>query len=81
MEFPCEFPVKIIGKNNPGFANNVMNIVRKHYPGTLDNAMTHQASQKNNYLAVTVTVHALNQSVLDALYLELTQYPDIKMVL
>ena len=81
MEFPCEFLLKIIGKNSAAFETDVVNITRKHFPNTLDSAIRSQPSQQASYLAVSVTVYALDQVTLDALYLELTQHPDIKMVL
>lgn len=81
MEFPCDFPIKIIGKNSAAFVTDVINITRKHFPDTADNAIRSQPSQQSNYIAISVTVHALDQATLDALYLELTQHPDIKMVL
>ena len=81
MEFPCQFPIKIIGKNSANFAIDIGNIARKHYPDLKDCDIRIQPSQNDNYLAVTVTVLAHNQASLDALYLELTKHPDIKMVL
>lgn len=81
MEFPCEFPIKIIGKNSAAFATDVVNITRKYFPSTGDSSIRSQPSQQASYLAITVTVYAHNQASLDALYLELTQHPDIKMVL
>ena len=81
MEFPCDFLVKIIGINSAVFATDVVNIIRKHFPDTSDHSIQSQKSQNSNYLSISVTVHALNQTTLDAFYLELTQHPDIKMVL
>ena len=81
MTFPCDFQLKVIGKNSVYFDADVVNITRKHFPGTEDTCFRQQISQQSNYIAISVTVHALNQDTLDALYLELTQHPDIKMVL
>ncbi len=81
MQFPCEFIIKIIGKNSSTFADDVKIIVRRSYPDTKDTSFRIQPSQKNNYLALSVSVYALDQITLDALYLELTKHPDIKMVL
>lgn len=81
MQFPCEFPIKIIGKNTPLFFEEIKDIVRKHYPTTVDDAICSQASHQNNYLAITATVTALDKTTLDALYLELTNHPAVKMVL
>ena len=81
MEFPCNFPIKVIGINSPTLKTDVETIARKHFPETSGESITSQTSEKSNYIAITVTVHSLAQASLDALYQELTQHPDIKMVL
>ena len=81
MDFPCTFPIKIIGINSPSFVTDIERITLKHYPNTHKSAIRNQNSPQGNYIAITVTVEALDQISLDALYLELTQHPDIKMVL
>ena len=81
MEFPCHFPIKVIGINSSNFTSDVTHIARKHFPALLDTDIQIQSSKNQNYLALTITVLAHTQKSLDALYLELTQHPDIKMVL
>ena len=81
MEFPCDFIIKIIGTNTATFSTDVAQISRKHFPNLTDDSLRSQSSKESKYVAISVTVHALNQASLDALYLELTQHPDIKMVL
>lgn len=81
MTFPCDFQIKVIGKNTATFTDDIINISRKHFPNTSDEAIRSQPSQQSNYIALGVTIHALNQTTIDALYQELTQHPDVKMVL
>lgn len=81
MQFPCDFPIKIIGNNTTNFLGEITRIIQKHYPNILESTINCQPSQNNNYLAIRVTLHVLDQPSLDALYQELTQHPDIKMVL
>lgn len=81
IEFPCDFPIKIIFKNIPNAAEDLISIVRRHYPELLDAEVKRQISQNANYCSITVVVLAKSQEALDALYQELTQYPHIKMVL
>ncbi len=81
IEFPCDFQIKIIGKNSLLFAAEILTIARKHFPKLQDAAMSTRPSQHGNYLAISLNVYAQNQITLDALYLELTMHPDIKMVL
>ncbi len=81
IEFPCHFPIKIIGKNTTDFAREIDEIIRKHFPDILEEVIKNQESQRGSYLSITVTVYVHNQLTLDGLYQELTQHPDIKMVL
>ncbi len=81
MIFPCDFDLKIIGKNTPTFAIDILKIAQHFYPELTSAALRTQESKKSNYLAINLTVHALDQVTLDALYLALTQHPEIRMVL
>lgn len=81
MEFPCDFPVKIIGNNSDVFKAAVREITCRHFASFVPETLVFKASAKGNYLAVTATVLAENQTMLDAYYRELTQNPEIKMVL
>jgi putative lipoic acid-binding regulatory protein len=81
VEFPCHFPIKIIGTQSQSFIDEIREIALKHYPNLNEEQISHKTSQNNNYLAITLTVYAENQQQLDDLYHELTQHPDVKMVL
>ncbi|HAT8103258.1 TPA: DUF493 family protein, partial [Legionella pneumophila] len=56
-------------------------IVINHFPTFENEHLTHKMSEKNKYLAITVTVYAESQISLDGLYQDLSQHPDVKMVL
>lgn len=81
MIFPCDFSIKIIGENKASLIQDVLALAKKQFPDTSTEAIRSRASQQDNYLALTLTVHAEDQPTLDALYRELTRHPDIKMVL
>lgn len=81
IEFPCDFQIKIIGINHSLFLSEILNVARKHYPNLDPNALRTNTSQNGKYLAITLTVHALDQVSLDNLYRDLSALPDIKMVL
>ncbi|MFI4919936.1 MAG: YbeD family protein [Legionellales bacterium] len=86
IEFPCNFPIKIIGSLSldflvEDFIKDIEQITKKHFPGFSNEALTHKASKQSNYLAITVTVFAENQDRLDDFYKEITKHPAIKMVL
>ena len=79
--FPCDFPIKIIGHNTLTFFKEISTLIRKYFPNTEEKKITSQLSQQGNYLSITATLYAEDQPTLDALYTELTQHPDVKMVL
>lgn len=81
MTFPCLFPIKIIGNNTATLVTEVTTLARKQFPDLKADAVRVQASQKDRYIAITITVWAQDQASLDSLYSELTQHPDSKMVL
>lgn len=81
FEFPCEFPLKIMGKNVAAFEPAVLTIVRKHVPDLGEGAVRTRASGKGNYLAITVTFVAHSRKQLDNLYRELHACEHVSMLL
>lgn len=81
LEFPCAFPIKIMGDNTAEFEATVIRIVRQHIPNLGEGAVRQNHSKKGNYLALTVTIQAESKAQLDALYQELTACELTKMVL
>ncbi len=72
LKFPCEFPVKVMGRDADDFESEVLAIFRKHL-GDLDAArVTTRPSSSGNFLSVTVVFRAESQEQLDALYNDLT---------
>lgn len=74
FEFPCVFPLKVIGRNVVEFEGEVLTIVQKHVPEARRENVSRRPSAGNKYLALTVTFVAENQTQLDALYLELNRH-------
>ena len=81
IEFPCDFPIKIILNNQAGATDEVIYLVRRHHPELSDSAIKTSMSQNKKYVSITITITAQNQDSLDALYRELTLLPYMKMVL
>ena len=81
IEFPCDFPIKVMGKAADGFAQAVADVVLKHAPDFDAATMEMRPSKAGNYLSLTCTIRAVSQAQLDALYRELTSHPLVKIVL
>lgn len=81
LTFPCEFPVKIMGRASENFEADVIAIVRKHAPDLSAAAISNRPSGKGNYIAITVTVNATSKEQLDNIYLELNGHESVVMTL
>ena len=81
IEYPCEFPLKIFGQQQAGFAQAVLEVVTKHDPGFLASSMEMRASKNARYISLTCTAHITSRQQLDAIYQELCDHPMVVMVL
>ena len=81
IEFPCDFPIKVMGKSTDGFAQTIADVVLKHAPDFDAAKMEMRPSKAGNYLSLTCTIRATSQAQLDALYRELSGHPMVKVVL
>jgi putative lipoic acid-binding regulatory protein len=81
LEFPCDFPIKVMGKAASGFEARALEIVRCHVADFKDENLRIVASGKGNYLSATFLIRATSKAQLDALYRELTSCEDMLMVI
>jgi len=81
IEYPTEFPLKVMGLTRAGFAQTVMDIVNRHAPDFDGKTMEMKPSKHGKYLSITCTINATSREQLDALYRELCDHPMVVMVL
>ena len=81
LAFPCDFPIKVMGRGDSGFEARALEIVRRHVPDFNVQSMRSAVSRKGNYLSVTFVVPATSQEQLDAIYVELSACEELLMVL
>lgn len=81
LEYPCDFPVKILGHTQAGFAQAVLEVVKRHAPDFDDATLELRTSKRRNYLSVTCVIRATSREQLDGLYQELCDHPMVVMVL
>jgi putative lipoic acid-binding regulatory protein len=81
LTYPCDFPIKVMGRREAGFAQSVLEIVLRHAPDFQPATMEMRPSRQGRYLSLTVTVQARSREQLDALYRELCDHPSVVMVL
>lgn len=81
LDFPCRFPIKVMGKNAPGFETTVVALVQQHAPDFDPASVQVRLSKGDRYLSLTLTVLATSRAQLDAIYRDLTACEDVVMAL
>jgi putative lipoic acid-binding regulatory protein len=81
IEYPCDFPIKIMGKTQAGFAQAILAVVQAHAPDFDGSTMAMKTSKGGKYLSVTCVIRATSREQLDALYQQLCDHPMVVMVL
>ena len=81
LEFPCDFPIKIMGKESLEFRALARSLVEKHTGPLADDAIQSSLSRNGAFVSVTVTIQAQNQQQLDDIYHEITSHDEVLMAL
>ncbi len=81
IEYPSDFPIKVMGQMHDDFAQTIVEVVVLHDPTFHAGKMDMRPSAKGTYLSLTVTVRATSREQLDNLYRALSSHPMVKVVL
>ena len=81
IEYPSQFPIKVMGIQDDGFVEAIVAVARRHDPGFDGTKLELRPSRGGNYLGITITVTATSREQLDALYSELSSHPMVRVVL
>ncbi|SIO63949.1 DUF493 family protein [Paraburkholderia phenazinium] len=81
FEFPCDFPIKVMGKSHPEFAETIVTVVKQFDEAVDASRVETRPSSGGNYTGLTVTVRATSRAHLDDIYRALTGHPMVNVVL
>lgn len=81
IEYPSQFPIKVMGANVEGFAEAVVRVAQQFDPGFDAASIETRPSKAGNYLGVTITITATSREQLDELYRALSTHPMARWVL
>ena len=81
IEYPCDFPIKVMGAASDEFAGIVCHLVQAHAPDFDAASISTRASAGGKYVSVTCTVRVVSREQLDNLYRDLSTHPAVAMVL
>jgi len=81
IEYPCDFPIKVMGKQHDDFADTIVKVIQEFDPEFHAGRLETRPSSGGNYTGLTANVHATSREQLDAIYKALTGHPMVKIVL
>ncbi len=81
IEYPCRFPIKVMGAKVDGFAKAIVRVAQQFDPGFDEASIELRDSRGGNYLGITITINATSREQLDELYRTLSTHPMVKVVL
>jgi putative lipoic acid-binding regulatory protein len=81
IEFPCKFPIKMMGRDTPEFRATARLLIENHVGPVSDEAIQANLSGKGNFVSVTVTITASSQRQLDDIYRDVSGHDDVLMAL
>ncbi|WP_439107601.1 YbeD family protein [Congregibacter sp.] len=81
IEFPCDYPVKVLGRNVTEFRPLVLEIFERHAPGFDQSTITVRDSRKGNFLSMTIIITATGPEQLESIHQDLRATGIVQMVL
>lgn len=81
IDYPSDFPIKVVGIMHDTFAQTIVEVVTVHDPDFHAGKVDMRPSSAGNYLSLTLTVRATSREQLDDLYRALSSHPMVKFVL
>jgi len=81
IQYPLDFPIKIMGLNQPAFVPEMLALVRRHAPDFDAGSLETRPSREGKYVSLTIVIHAVSRAQLDGLYQALSDHPMVSMAL
>lgn len=81
LQFPCSFPIKMMGRADGEFIDTAVGLVEQHVGKIAVESIQTSKSRNGNFLSVTVTIDAKSQEQLDNIYNDLSNHEDILVAL
>lgn len=81
IEFPCDFPIKVMGETHADFTNEVIKTIQSVLPNFDAGSIEMRGSSGGKYISLTCTVYVISKPQLDDVYRKLTSHPMVKVTL
>lgn len=81
IEFPCDFPIKVMGETHENFTDEVVKTIRQLIPEFDATNIEMRGSSGGKYISLTCTVYVTSKPQLDDIYRALTSHSMVEVVL
>lgn len=81
IDFPCEFPIKVMGETQDTFSQTIIDLIQTIVPTFNATHVEMRASSGGKYISLTCTVHVTSQAQLDDIYRLISAHPLVKFAL
>lgn len=81
IEFPCAYPVKVLGRSRDDFTSVIYEVFERHSPGFDQATITVNSSRKGTFTSLTITITATGPDQLEALHQDLLATGMVQMVI
>ena len=81
IEFPCDYPVKVMGRSVPEFETVITDVIERHSPGFPRESMSLRASREGTFVSLTVQITATGKAQLKRLHEDLLATGLVNMVI
>ena len=68
LEFPCDHPIKVLGRHTPEFRTRVLAVLAAEAGETAEPRLEERLSRDGSYLSLTCTVRVASRAQLDLIY-------------
>ncbi len=81
IEFPCDYPIKVLGRSVEEFEAVVLEVFERHAPGFDQETIVVKASRKGTFTSLTITIIATGPEQLRSLHQDLLDTGLVQMVI
>lgn len=77
LRFPCRFPIKMMGRDEPAFHETAVRLVEKHAGALEPDDIRSAPSRNGTFVSITITINATSQAQLDDIYRDISGHEQI----
>lgn len=81
LEFPVDYPIKVMGARVDGFAQAIAGLVRERHPDFDPAGISLRTSSRGTYLSISFSVRVDSREALESLYRAIAAHELVRIVL